>query len=845
MNNEEKKNIETIDEFYVDPEIGLTDEQVQERINDGLVNKIAKHVTKSYWKIIFDNIFNFFNILLFAISALMIVAQIEITAFAFLVILIANIAIGLFQDVRARRLVDRLRVVSYPVVQVLRNGKTISIPANEVVMHDIIVLQQGAQIVCDGTLIQGNVEVNESMLTGESTNIHKQEGSEILSGSYVNAGRCLYRVDKLGKDSYAEKLQAKAKEFKRGKSEILHALNSTFRFLGVIVAIIGIALFITTISKGNLVYPSGEMEGSEFQQTVRAISGSMVSMLPTGMYLLTSMTLAIGVIRLARKRMLVQEMYCIEMLARADVLCLDKTGTITDGSMVVKELILLTKTSKKELGMMLHTLINATEDNNSTANAILLEYGDCDTLKYSSAIPFSSDRKYSGVKLADGRTILVGAKEFLHCCDDKINQKCFEYEQQGYRVLLVGTTNENVEYEQPLPELHFTGILILEDHIKEDAYENIQWFKDNDVSIRVISGDSPISVSQIAKRVGVDGAEKFISLEGMSLDEVRVIANKYTVFGRVSPEQKQVLIESIQEAGHTVAMTGDGVNDVLALKVADCSISMASGSDATKNVSQIVSLDSNFSSLPRVVAEGRRVINNLQRTCTLFLTKTFFAIVMTLIFWISGLAEIQTATSFLKYPFITNTMYVWELFTIGIGSFFLSIEPNENRLKKTFVRNILTKTLPAGIVQVIITCIFFIINIANPTALTGTSGADGYQTAITLSVLAFTIGSLIIFVRTCIPFDLYRGLLAGFIVALATGTVLFDKFIFYDKSIGETKFSVFKLNYDLVNEHNWWILLIVCVSAIGLLLGLELLAKFIDHKVSDRSITKKEISDVY
>lgn len=838
MNEENKDLTENIDNSLVNPETGLTSEQIEERINNGEVNHIAKHVTKSYWKIVFDNIFNFFNILLFVIAALMIVAQIEITAFAFLVILIANIAIGLIQDIRARRLVDRLRVVSYPIVQVLRNGQQQSIPANEVVLHDLIILQQGAQIVCDGTVIQGNVEVNESMLTGESTNIHKPEGSLILSGSYVNAGKCLYRVDKLGSDSYAEKLQAKAKEFRRAKSEILHALNNTFRFLGVIVVIIGICLFVTIISKGNLVYPSGKMEGSEFQQTVRAISGSMVSMLPTGMYLLTSMTLAIGVIRLARKRMLVQEMYCIEMLARADVLCLDKTGTITDGSMVVKELIKLNDTSEQEIGMMLHTLINATEDNNATANAILLEYGDYETIKYSSSIPFSSERKYSAVTLSTNRSIVVGAKEFLNCTDEKINQKCFEYEQEGYRVLLIGTTEQEIDIEKKLPPLHFLGILVLEDHIKEDAYENIKWFRDNGVSIRVISGDSPISVSQIAKRVGVEDAEKFISLDGLSLDEVRVIANKYTVFGRVSPEQKQVLIESIQEAGHTVAMTGDGVNDVLALKVADCSISMASGSDATKNVSQIVALDSNFSSLPRVVAEGRRVINNLQRTCTLFLTKTFFAIVMTLIFWISGLTLIQE-TSFLKYPFITNTMYIWELFTIGIGSFFLSIQPNESRLKHTFARNILTKTLPAGMVQVLVTCVFFIINMANPQALTGIAGQDGYQTAITLAVLAFSIGSLIIFIRTCFPLDFYRGLLAGIISFLAVGAVLLDKFIFYDNSKGTTKLSIFKLDYNLINNHNWWILMVVCVGAIGLYAGLEFLAKFIDKKVSDKHVFKE------
>lgn len=822
----EKENIEQNKSedihFPVNLEVGLTSAQVAARNEEGLVNRIPKHVSKSYWRILLDNVLNFFNILLFGLSVLMIIAEIEITAFGFLFILIVNIAIGLYQDIHARHLVDKLRVVSYPVVSVLRDGKITKIPANQLVLSDIVKIDLGDQIVCDGKVLSGSAEVNESMLTGESVGVVKEKGSKIYSGSYVTAGRCFYRVEKIGKDNYAERLQTKAKEFKRGKSEILNTLNYIFRIISVIVIVLGGALFISVISKGNLSYPS-IMEGSEFQKTVRAISGSMVAMIPTGMYLLTSVTLAIGVIRLANHRVLVQSMYSIEMLARCDVLCLDKTGTITDGTMHVKKMVVLSKTSEDEIKRMLHTLVDATGDNNATANAILLSYSDAPSFNFYDEIPFNSERKFSAVSLSDGRNVVFGAREFLGCKDEEITKKCKEYERQGLRVLLVGQTKKPVSVKEDLPKLEFLAIVVIEDHIRDDAFEIVRWFNENDVGLRVISGDNPISVSQIAKRVGIPGAERFISLDGMSLDEVRVIANKYTVFGRVSPEQKQVIVETLQDCGHTVAMTGDGVNDILALKVADCSIAMASGTDATKNTAHLVALDSNFGSLPKVVAEGRRVINNLQRTCTLFLTKTMFAIIMTLTFFVVGLVKITDKT-FINYPFITNSMYLWELLTIGIGSFFLSIQPNEERLKSSFILNILKRTFPAGLVQILIPSIFFIINLANPHALT--SGIMGYETAITFSILGFSFGSIVIFVRTCLPFDKYRlGLVIG-IVTIFVAMILIDKFVIYDNALIKTggSRSIFTIEYDLITSENWWILVAVSLSAIPLLVLFELIA---------------------
>ena len=835
MNEEktiDKKEVQDKRHFPVDLEVGLTSEQVQQRNEQGLVNRIPKHVSKSYWRIALDNVLNFFNILLFGLSALMIVAKIEITAFGFLFILIINIIIGLYQDIHARHLVDKLRVVSYPMAKVLRNGKIKEIPANQLVLSDIVKVDLGDQIICDGTVVSGSSELNESMLTGESVGVVKEKGSKVYSGSYVTSGRCFYRVDKLGKDNYIERLQTKAKEFKRGKSEILNTLHYIFRIISVVVIVLGGALFISVISKGNLSYPD-IMEGSDFQKTVRAISGSMVAMIPTGMYLLTSVTLAIGVIRLANHRMLVQSMYSIEMLARCDVLCLDKTGTITDGTMSMKKMVTLSKTSEDEIKRILHTLVDATGDNNSTANAILVSYSDAPVFKFFGEIPFNSERKYSAVFLSDGRNVVLGAREFLGCDDEEIIKKCREYERQGLRVLLVGQTKKEVNVQKDLPKLEFLAILVIEDHIRDDAYEIVKWFNDNDVSLRVISGDNPISVSQIARRVGILGADKFISLDGMSLDEVRLIANKYTVFGRVSPEQKQVLVETLQENGHTVAMTGDGVNDILALKVADCSIAMASGTDATKNTAHLVALDSNFGSLPKVVAEGRRVINNLQRTCTLFLTKTVFAVVMTLMFFIVGLVKITDKT-FINYPFITNSMYLWEFLTIGIGSFFLSIQPNEERLHSSFILNILKRTFPAALVQIFIPSVFFIINLANPTAL---GVEDGYKAAITLGILGFSFGSLVVFIRTCWPFDRYRiGLIITILIIFALFLII-DKFVIYDNSLiktGDSR-SIFTIEYDMINKKNWWILALVCGLSIPLLFLFEYLATASVNRLAEKN----------
>ena len=803
----------TNEHFPLDVELGLTKTQVFERQQNGLVNKTKKHVSKSYFKIIYENVINFWNLLLFAIAALMIVARISITSFAFLVILLANIGIGLYQDIRARKLLDKLKVVSAPKVTVLRDGKLSNITADQLVLSDLIELRQGSQIVCDGSIVKGFVEVNESLLTGEPVNILKNVGDSVYSGSFATSGCAYYRVEQLGKANYAEKLQSKAKKFKKAKSEILISIKGIFKVIGFFVILSAIGWFL--VYRNQFAWPGFDnMANSDFQKIVQAMSGSLVGMIPIGMYLLTSVTLAVGVIRLAKQNTLTQDMYCIEMLARADILCLDKTGTLTDGNLAVREIFPVAEISERDLAKMVYTLVMQTNDRNATARAIIEKFSNLNQYDSYSAIPFSSDRKYSAVMLEDGRSIVMGAREFIPHNNPDIDEKCKRYEEDGLRVLIIAQHKHVVSIDEPLEEGEVLGILILEDHIRDDANENIAWFKNNGVGIRIITGDNPASAGEIARRAGIDGYEKQISLEGMPLEEVRHIARDYVIFGRVSPEQKEVIIEALQDDGHTVAMTGDGVNDILALRVADCSIAMASGSDAAKTVSHLVSLDSNFSSLPAVVKEGRRVINNLQRSVSVFLVKTVFAIVLTGAFLIWGISNPEV-----KYPFETNNMYIWEILFIGIGSLFLSLQPNDERINSRFLRNILFKITPAAFIQIIMVVFFFFIgNLA--------FNWFSLELADTLSVLCISVFSFVILLRICIPFDIYRIFLTvglGFVGFVA---ILADYFAFRDNSI-------FHINYSLLQGKDIAIFAVVLIVAIAGYIGLEILFKRL-HEYADR-----------
>ena len=793
--------------FPVDLEKGLTSEQVQQRINDGLVNKTKKHVTKSYFRIVYENVFNFFNILLFLIIAAMIIARIELINFVFAGILGLNIIIGLYQDIRARKLIDKLKVVSSVKVNVLRDGKFQEIKANQVVLSDIIEIRQGNQLVCDGTIMDGFVELNESMLTGESRNISKTTDDGVYSGSFVTAGRALYRVDHLGKDNYAEKLQQNASKFKRVKSEILLSLKTIFKVIGFFVVALGVAQII--IFRKELV----DIHSDVFSNRVGSICTSLVGMIPIGMYLLTSVTLAVGVIRLVKRNMLTQDMYCIETLARVDTLCLDKTGTLTDGDLNVLKVVSTSDISEKDLAKIIKTLVDATQDENATAKAIKKEFASLNNFDSYSAIPFNSQRKYSAVMLEDGRSIVMGAREFIPHSNKEVDEMCREYEKDGMRVLVLALHKHVISIDEKLEESQIIGFIVLQDHIRDDAPDNIRWFKENGVNIRIITGDNPESAAEIARRAGIEGADKFISLDGMSLEEVRHVTRDYVIFGRVTPEQKEVIIEALKDDGHTVAMTGDGVNDILALRVADCSIAMASGSDAAKNVSHLVSLDSSFSSLPDVVREGRRVINNLQRTVSVFLIKTVFATVLTTLF-LFGIFKLSAG-----YPFILKNMFIWEILSIGIGSLFLSLQPNDEQIKSKFLMNVVFRLIPASIVQIGLVIFFFLY-------------CKDFESARSLSVLAFSVFSFVIFIRVCLPFDVYRTFLViglTFIGIVATIADIFAKQI-----------NLFGIDYARIGSEPkfvlalWLSLLVSLIVYGGLSFAMSKLHKYLDKKREER-----------
>lgn len=720
---------------------GLSSEQVKERQENKLNNRTKLVVGKSYAEIIFTNVLSFFNITLFAIAAVMIINGLYKNLF-FLTVLIPNIIIGLVQDIKSRILMGKLKLMTSPKVSVVRNGETSTIKSPDVLLDDIIILKSSNQIPVDGVILEGNVTVNESLLTGESDNIIKSAGDTVYSGSYVVSGQCYIRADKIGEDSYASSLANKAKKFRRSSSEILKSLKGLFRIIGTVVVSMAIFMIVTFV-----------IQKRDFDsQLVAQITGSLVSMIPSGLYLLTSIALTLAVGSLAKRQAQVQDFYSVEMLARVNLLCVDKTGTITDGSMLVKQILQVRlEYSETEINQIISNLLNATKDENLTAMALRKHFAVRPNRETTEILPFNSDNKYSAA-IFDKTTYALGAFENLPISNStEIKEKVEEFSSRGNRVLVLTKSKSAFKNEKVLGPVEAIALIILEDHIRDNAKETFDWFNKNNVGVKVISGDNAMAVSEIAKNAGVLGAEKFISLAGKSLEETYTLASQYTVFGRVSPEQKETLIKAFKDAGKTVAMTGDGVNDILALKRADCSIAMASGADAARNVSHIVLLDNNFDHLPEVVAEGRRVVNNLQRTSSVFLVKTFFAMFLTFLFTMIS----AVSGSNIAYPFSTMNMYPWEILTIGYASFFLALQPNKEIIKGKFLENVFKKALPASVMMIASVLIIFGFHLLDINRF-GYYGLDDFRITTYLSALVFNSLSLVVLYRISSPFDRYR-----------------------------------------------------------------------------------------
>ncbi len=744
----------TAQRFNADADQGLSSSQVKERIEQGLYNKEGKKYSKSYKSIFLGNVCTFFNLLCLLAALALWAARAPLTQFSFVLIFGANIVVSIFQEIRAKRKIDKLSILSTPTAKVIRNGKRKEINVSEIVLDDILLLSAGQQIPADCIAVDGTAEVNESLLTGESVPIKKEDGDILYAGSFVASGQIAVRVDQIGDDTYISKLTARAKKYKRPNSEIMNSINLFIKAIGLMIVPVAIFMFFTNyeaMPNGNweLVKENGFFStlfagDTTLQQTIQKTASVVIGMIPSGLLLLTTVALSVGMIRLARYNTLVQDMYSLEMLARVNVLCLDKTGTITDGRMKVSDCILLNNHTGYSIDDILGSIHASLEDNNQTSIALYERFGDSTALTATDKLPFSSARKYSAVTFGEVGTFVMGAPEFvLKPMPARVEKIVKQYAQMGLRVLVLAHSAAQIQNGKIPSSLRPIAIITLSDNIRPDAIDTIKWFKENEVEVKVISGDNPVTVAEVARRAGIRHASQYLSLEGLSDIEVENAANQYTVFGRVTPEQKAILIRAIKKAGNTVAMTGDGVNDILAMKEADCAVSVASGSEAARNVSNLVLQDNNFGSMPKIVNEGRRVINNIKDSASLYIMKTFLTLTLAIVCILTGSA----------YFFTTNNMMMYEMFISAIPSFVLSLQPNTKRVKGKFIPFVLSRALPGAVTLASGILALYVISLTPLAESFGFIGADGHTTAVysAMLMLSLTFTGLVMLFRICQP----------------------------------------------------------------------------------------------
>lgn len=677
---------------------GLTDEEVRQRVEEGFTNRTDISTDKTTKEIVISNVFTYFNLIFLVITILLIMVG-SFRNLTFLPIIIGNTVIGIVQEIRAKKTLEKMSLLNAPHADVIRNGSVKQISTDELVKDDVILLTAGKQICADAVVISGNIQVNESLLTGEADEVEKTEGSALMSGSFVVSGECYARLEKVGNESYISRLSLEAKSMGgKEQSEMIRSINLIVKWVGIVIIPIGLILF----------WQSHFVNGESITKSVTSTVAAIIGMIPEGLYLLTTVALALSTMKLARKKVLLHDMKSIETLARVDVLCVDKTGTITEPDMKLKEIFLCknsgadgtqTALTLDELKSLILDYANASVDNNATMLALKAYAAEALTNNTSalhrtavSQQAFSSSLKYGSVTFSDG-TYLLGAPEFImHEDFARIEEEIIPYADKGDRVLLFARYNgENVENGingsvTPL------GFVALANPIRANAVKTFEYFKSQGVAIKVISGDNPRTVSRIAIQAGIESAESFVDAATLDTeDKIADAVNKYTVFGRVTPKQKKQLVKALQAKEHTVAMTGDGVNDILAMKDADCSVAMASGSEAAAQAAQVVLLDSDFAHMPDVVYEGRRVVNNIQRSASLFLVKNIFSLLLSLF----------SVILMVTYPLEPAQVSLISMFTIGVPGFLLALEQNKDRIKGHFITNVMLKALPGGLTDVI------------------------------------------------------------------------------------------------------------------------------------------------
>ena len=721
--------------------IGLSSAQVDKRIKEGLVNGNFSVKTKSIKQIIGGNIFTLFNCLnlILAICVILVGSYKNVM---FMGVVFWNIVIGVVQEIRSKRVIDRLSLLSAPHAKVIRDNVECDVPLEEIVLDDVMVIRNGNEICADAVILEGECQVNESLLTGEAEPIYKKVGDNVLSGSFVVSGSAKAEVIHVGKDNYVNQIVGKAKYIKKPYSEILSSIKLIIKIVTIALAPVAGLLFLNQLNMGR-----------SFADAVVATVAAVIGMIPSGLVLLISVVLAVSVVKLGQQKVLVQELFCIETLARVDMLCLDKTGTITEGTMIVEDLIPIKKEmSAGDVGELLKSYTSALDDNNPTFEAIrdfadtyIVSEGAYEVVSKES---FSSAKKKSTVTFKNEGTYNLGALEFVspNCMQD-IKKMIEEYSRIGRRVLVLAREEE------------VYALIIVSDKIREDARETLNYFKNQGVNIKVISGDAPLTVSYIAKKAGLDDADNYIDASTLTTEEeVKEAALKYSVFGRVTPDQKLLLVEALKANGHTVAMTGDGVNDVMALKEADCSIAFGSGSDAARNVSQIVLLDSNFVHMPAIVAEGRRSINNIQRSASLFINKTIYSTLLAILFLFVKI----------DYPFQPIQLTLIGSLSIGLPSLILALEPNINRVKGSFIGNVARMAIPGGLLVVT--------SIISAEIFGFITKANGPQRC-TMAVYALAIASAIMLYKVCKPFNKIRSVMyIGFVGIFVFASIFFKDF---------------------------------------------------------------------
>lgn len=690
---------------------GLTNEQVKERIEKGLVNVNENPNTRTYKQIILENTLTFFNFLNIALLVMVLFVG-SYKNSTFMGIIVINTVIGIIQEIRAKRTLDQLAILTESKTVVLREGKKWTISTEKLVVDDLIFLKTGDQVPADARIMEGSIEVNESLLTGESDNLPKNPGDELFSGSFVTSGEACCQVIHVGKDNYASQITSEAKEFKKHNSELRNSLNAILKVISIIIVPLG----------GMLFYKQFYLVGDSLADSVVSTVAAVLGMIPEGLVLLTSVALTLGSLTLARKQTLVQELYCIETLARVDTLCLDKTGTITEGTMCVEKVIPFslmhnenevcliqddssesaeleeTGVQPEEIERIMGNLMAVLNDKNATADALRKRFPLRRDMTLNSMIPFSSDRKYSGASFVNQGTYLIGAAQFLFPQGNEvITEQCRVFAEEGFRILVLAHSPQEVQEAQIPHDLYPVAYLLLTDVIRAEAPETLKFFDSQGVDLKVISGDDPVTVASIAKKAGLKNADNYIDATTITTpEEMKQAVVSCSVFGRVTPQQKKEMVQALKEQGHTVAMTGDGVNDVLALKEADCSVAMAEGSDAAKNIANIVLLDSNFASMPHVVNQGRRVVNNIRMAASMFLIKTIFSVLLSLITIFFGEA----------YPFEPIQMSLISACAVGIPTFLLAQENNYEKIDHTFLRHVFMNAFPAAVT--ITGCVFIV-----------------------------------------------------------------------------------------------------------------------------------------